>query len=45
LKGGSLNDLTRDLRNDMRSAEKKPAPTPAREREEPVMTDDDGDDL
>lgn len=42
LKGGSLNDLTRDLRDEMRS--ERPAPTPARERERPVVPDDDGDD-
>lgn len=43
--GGSLNDLTRDLREEMRSEERKPAPNPAREREQPVMADDDDDDF
>lgn len=50
LKGGSLNDMTWGLREEMRSekkaadAEKKPTPNPAREREQPAMGDDDGDD-
>ncbi|MGB5599415.1 MAG: flotillin domain-containing protein, partial [Thiothrix litoralis] len=44
LKGGSLNDMTRGLHEEMFSASKpasKPAPTPAREREQPAMADDD----
>ncbi len=42
--------MTWGLREEMRSekkaadAEKKPASNPAREREQPVMADDDGDD-
>lgn len=48
LKGGSLNDMTHSLHaglfaNEAKPAEaKKPAPTPAREREQPVTADDDG---
>ncbi|SDZ99153.1 Uncharacterized membrane protein YqiK, contains Band7/PHB/SPFH domain [Thiothrix caldifontis] len=50
LKGGSLNDMTHSLHtglfaHEAKSAEeKKPAPTPAREREQPVMADDEDDD-
>ncbi|MEB4591095.1 flotillin domain-containing protein [Candidatus Thiothrix sp. Deng01] len=49
LKGGSIQDMTRELRDDIRSGERKPesgsgaAPNPAREREEPVMADEDDD--
>ncbi len=51
LKGGSINDLTRDLREEIRTEDKqsastkKPAPTPAREREEPMMADEYDDDF
>ncbi len=48
LKGGALNDMTRSLHAGLFAEEakpteaKKPAPTPAREREQPVTADDDG---
>lgn len=51
LKGGSINDLTRDLREEIRAedkpstATKKPAQTPAREREESMMADEYADDF
>jgi hypothetical protein len=50
LKGGSLNDMTRGLHEEMFTgtssvAPKKPAPLPAREREQPAMADDDDDDF
>ncbi|MBU0654174.1 MAG: band 7 protein [Gammaproteobacteria bacterium] len=47
LKGGSINDMTRDLRNEIRSEDKrveqakKQASNPAREREQPATVDDD----
>jgi uncharacterized membrane protein YqiK len=50
LKGGSLNDMTRGLHEEMfaskpTAAAKKAAPLPAREREQPAMADDDDDDF
>lgn len=48
LKGGSLNDMTHSLHAGLFAEEakppeaKKPTPTPAREREQPVTADDDG---
>ncbi|MDQ5767079.1 flotillin family protein [Thiothrix subterranea] len=48
LKGGSLNDMTHSLHAGLFAHEakpeaaKKPAPTPAREREQPVTADNDG---
>lgn len=48
LKGNSINDLTSGLRQEMKEEEqrakesaKKPSPSPAREREEPVVTADE----
>ncbi|HRJ52412.1 MAG TPA: flotillin domain-containing protein [Candidatus Thiothrix moscowensis] len=47
LKGGSINDMTRDLRENMRSDNKpdsRPQPNPAREREQPYPRDAAADD-
>jgi len=44
LSGGTLSDMTRDLRTELRtpkSEQPAPKPTPAREREQPSMDDDD----
>ncbi|MDX9987702.1 flotillin domain-containing protein [Thiothrix unzii] len=44
LSGGTLSDMTRDLRTELRTPKPEqpaPKPTPAREREQPSMDDDD----
>ena len=45
LKGGTLNDMTRGLHEDMFATKQpdKPKPNPAREREQPATADDDDD--
>lgn len=51
LKGGSIHDMTRGLRDDIRSEEQrkqaasssKPSPNPARESERPVMVEEEDD--